>query len=138
LPTITPPEIVQPVKQTIGASSNFPGVQISEAKLKRVQKCSSNVEVDGNGVAVAISCHICRTNVPDKIHDERNPFFNPFGLRIHYMQKQKDEADVVDVSLDGIFEICRKIKISADNIDCILNGLKPQSPSLAINSGAGT
>ena len=101
-----------------------------------MQKFHGNVEVDGHGIAVAISCHICHANVP-KARQKRNPFLDITRLRLHYLKVHPQDVDAKGMSNDVIFNICKKVKISQDDFDRILREEVPLAESLLPVSGQG-
>ena len=95
------------------------------------------MEIDKNGIAVAISCHICHANVPTKERNERHPLFDLNRLRMHYVKVHKDGVEAVGMSDDAVFKICEKVKISQDDMDRIMKQEEPHSASLLPESGRG-
>lgn len=107
------------------------------ARFKQLQRNKSNVEIDGNGVAVAVSCHICHFNVSHQSRYKRNPFSDLDGLRRHHLIKHKDEVKTRGMSDNDVFNVCKKVKISAEDLDYIGKGQEPKAANLAAVSYGG-
>jgi hypothetical protein len=127
-------------QSAVGTADNISHDTISDELLNEAQERASNLYRAENRDVVAISYHVCGANVPSSGRDVRNPF-DPFfdlgGLQKHYVGKHKHELNVVGISQQAISAICKKVKVSAADLNCIIKGEQPNTPGLAPNTGNG-